>query len=63
MPDAKAAARLVNSADQLVPGIQMEAKQLQKEAEKFEANLRRALEEQEKSTGGGPEDQSSMMYG
>jgi uncharacterized protein len=63
LPDAEAAARLVDVADELVPGIRMEPEPLREEARKFERNLRAALEEQEKSQRDMPEDRSSMMYG
>lgn len=63
MPDADAAARLVDVADELVPGIRMEPEPLREQARKFEENLRAALDEQEKSMDGTPQDQSSMMYG
>lgn len=63
MPDAEAAARLVDVADDLVPGIRMEPEPLREEARKFERDLRAALEEQEKSQQGMPEERTSMMYG
>jgi uncharacterized protein len=62
VPDAEAAARLVDVADGLVPGIRMEPEPLRKEARKFEQNLRAALEEQERAQQDMPSDRS-MMYG
>lgn len=63
LPDAEAAARLVDVADQLVPGIRMEPEPLREEARKFEENLRAALAEQEKAQQDMPEERTSMMYG
>jgi uncharacterized protein len=63
LPDADAAARLVDVADDLVPGIRMEPEPLREEARKFERDLRAALEEQEKSQGDLPGERTSMMYG
>lgn len=62
MPDAEAAARLVDVADKLVPGIRMEPEPLREQAREFEKDLRAALEEQERSMEGMPKDESSMMY-
>lgn len=63
MPDAEAASRLVDVADELVPGIRMEPEPLAEEARKFEESLRAALEEQERSQRDMPEERTSMMYG
>ncbi len=59
LPDAEAAARLVEVADVLVPGIKMEAEPLMKQAKEYEKELRAAIEEQQRSMRG--EDQV-MMY-
>jgi predicted ATP-grasp superfamily ATP-dependent carboligase len=63
MPDAEAASRLVDVADDLVPGIRMDPEPLREEARKFERNLRAALEEQERSQEDMPSERTSMMYG
>lgn len=60
MPDAEAAARLVEVADVLVPGIKMEPEPLMERAQAYEEELRAALKEQERAEGMGQE--RSIMY-
>lgn len=59
MPDAGAAARLVDVLDVLVPGITMDPEPLAEQAKGFEDQLRASLAEQRKAR----EDPNKMMYG
>lgn len=60
MPDAEAAARLVEVADALVPGITMDPEPLMERAKNYEAQLRAALKEQERSMESMPEERQIM---
>lgn len=48
-PDASAAARLIQTADVLVPGIKMEPKPFMEQAKAYEEDLKEALQEQQRS--------------
>lgn len=61
IPDAEAAARLVDVADGLVPGIKMDPEPLMERAKNYEEELKAALKEQERAAG--TEGDRSIMYG
>lgn len=61
LPDASAAARLVQVADVLVPGIKMEPKPFMEQAEAYEQDLKEALQEQQRSMQ--DSDDAVKMYG
>lgn len=60
VPDAAAAARLVEVLDVLVPGIKMDAEPLLEQAKRFEQQLRAHLQEQQRAEG---DPTTQMMYG
>ncbi|MDX1610840.1 MAG: PAC2 family protein [Candidatus Thermoplasmatota archaeon] len=62
MPDASAAARLVEVLDVLVPGIKMDAKPLEEQAQRFEEQLRASVDEARRAEHRSEPD-NKIMYG